>query len=148
MFNFRVTTLVLRKFSINRESADEPAIEIVGRASGLMPWILTKMNLNTLTTLKLKGEELSVVYGSVSGETHTVIPVSAIESTQCGYSKTLAYLYLAFIALIYGLILRDASLFFALALLATEISVACGKLYFAKPRHTDLASSTTSAATV
>jgi len=103
MFKFGVTTLVLRKFEINKDATDKPAIEIVGRSSGIIAWILTAMKLNTLTTLRLQGNELSIVYGSLSGETHTIIPVSAIESTQCGYSKTLAYLYLGIISILYGL---------------------------------------------
>jgi len=103
MFKFGVTTLVLRKFEINKEAVEAPAIEIVGRPGGFIAWLLTAMKLNTLTTLRLEGDELSVVYGSLSGETHTVIPVSAIESTQCGHSKTLAYLYLGIISVLFGL---------------------------------------------
>ena len=82
MLQFGVTTLVLRKFEVNKEAVGVPAIEIVGRAGGFVAWLLTAMKLNTLTTFRLQGDELSVVYGSLSGETHTVIPVSAIESTQ------------------------------------------------------------------
>ena len=103
MFNFGVTTLVLRQFTINDQGSDGPAIEIVGRASGLIAWLLTAMKLNTLTTLRLHDNELSVVYGSLSGETHTLVPVSAIESTQCGYSKSLIYLYLAIGVVLFGL---------------------------------------------
>jgi len=118
MFRFGVTTLVLRKFEINKDGADKPAIEIVGRASGIIAWILTSMKLNTLTTLRLQGNELVVVYGSLSGETHTVIPVSAIESTQCGYSKTLAYLYLGIIALVFGLTTGELLPFLGLAVIS------------------------------
>ena len=118
MFKFGVTTLVLRQFSINKDPSDLPALEIVGRAGGLIAWLLTQMKLNTLTTLKLQGEELSVVYGSLSGETHTVIPVSAIESTQCGHSKTLLYLYLGVIVLALGLTTGDMARILISAIIA------------------------------
>jgi len=103
MFKLGVTTLVLRKFTISDQGTDGPALEIVGRASGFVAWLLTTMKLNTLTTLRLQGNELSIVSGSLSGETHTLIPVTSIESTQCGHSKKLIYLYVAIAAVLLGL---------------------------------------------
>ena len=123
MLQFGVTTLVLRKFEVNKEAVGVPAIEIVGRAGGFVAWLLTAMKLNTLTTFRLQGDELSVVYGSLSGETHTVIPVSAIESTQCGYSKSLAYLYLGIISVLSGLYSGELVPFLGLAIL--------GRIFFA-----------------
>jgi len=118
MFNFRVTTLVLTQFSIDKDASDSSAIEIVGRPSGFTAWLLAQMKLDTPTTLKLRGDELSFVYGSLSGETHTVIPVSAIESTQCGYSKNLVYMYLGVIALLGGLTSGEFAPFLLLAIVA------------------------------
>ena len=118
MFNFGVTTLVLTKFSVDREATDTPAIEVAGRASGFMAWLLTQMKLNTLTTLTLQGDEVSLVEGSLSGETHTVIPISAVESTKCGYSKNLLLLYLGIILLLIGLSSGEFAPFLGLAIVA------------------------------
>jgi len=66
------------------------------------------------------------VYGSLSGETHTIIPVTAIESTQCGYSKTLIYLYVAIAAVLLGLSTGDLAPFLASLLFAAIF----GALYY------------------
>lgn len=104
MFKFGMPTLVVRQFDIDENGADGKYLEIVGRASGFISWILNLMKLDTLTTLHLEKDRLSLKSSSLSGEVHTVLPLAAIESTQCGFSKSLSLLTMAFIVLLMGLL--------------------------------------------
>lgn len=116
MFKFGSPTLVIRKFSINENGADGNYLEITGRASGLISWILTMMKLDTLTTLKLESDKLSVNNSSLSGEIHTVMPLGAIESTQCGFSKTTIWLILVFFSIGSGLLSGSGGAMFGLVI--------------------------------
>lgn len=103
MFNFGMPTLVIRKFNVHENGSNGKYLEIIGRASGLISWILTLMKLDTLTTLYLETDRLFVKTSSLSGETHTVMPLGAIESTQCGFSKSMIWLALAVIVVLGGM---------------------------------------------
>lgn len=111
MFKFGMPTLVIRKFNVNENGSDGKYIEIIGRASGLISWILTLMKLDTLTTLQLEADRLFVKNSSLSGEIHTAIPLGAIESTQCGFSKSLIWLTLTVIAIAGGVLSGDGGAF-------------------------------------
>ncbi len=118
MFKFGLPTLVLKTFTINKDVTSGPLIEIIGRPQGFMSWLLTAMKMSTLTTLKMEGDELSIVSAGLSGEVHTVIPVSAIESTQCGFSKQIAWLFVAALLLVGGATSGETTLFLFFLLLA------------------------------
>ena len=118
MFKIALPTLVIRKFDLNDGTGDGPRIEIAGRASGLTQWLLTVMKISTLTTFKLQGEELSVVSAGLNGEIHTVIPVSAIESTECGYSKSIGWAILGVIFLLTALTSGSMNVFLVGVILA------------------------------
>ena len=130
MIKFGIPTLVLRSFKLNSESRDDPQIEITGRASGLTQWLLTLMKLSTLTTLKLQNDELSVVSAGFNGEIHTVIPVSAIESTECGYSKSIGWAFFAALTLAFG----ATSGVFSVFLVALILAAAFFAIYYFSSR--------------
>ena len=124
MLSFGMPTLVLRQFDINEVASDGPSIEIEGRATGFVSWLLTVMKLSTLTTLKLESDRLSLVSASLSGEIHTVIPLGAIESTQCGYSKAISLLDAAFLVLAVGLSTGELGGFLVSLLIAAVFGAA------------------------
>jgi len=126
MLKFGIPTLVLRQFDIDDQTTDKPAIEITGRATGFLSWLLTVMKLSTLTTLRLDSDRLSVVTTSLSGEIHTVIPLSAIDSTQCGFSKTSWFLGVAVALLLLGI----SSGVLATFLIALILAAIFGAVYF------------------
>ena len=123
MFKFGMPTLVIRKFNVNESGSDGRYLEIVGRASGLISWLLTLMKLDTLTTLYLEADRLFVKTSSLSGETHTVMPLGAIESTQCGFSKSMIWITLAVIIVLGGLSSGEGGVFF--------FSLVIGAIFFA-----------------
>ncbi len=118
MYNIGLPTLIIRTFEVNDGSEEGPRLEVTGRASGLTQLLLTAMKLSTLTTLKMQGEELSLVPAGLNGETHSVFPISAIESTECGYSKSIGWAVLAAIFLLYGLTSGAMTLFLVSLILA------------------------------
>jgi hypothetical protein len=130
MFGLGIPTLVIRKFHIDENGSEGKFIEIEGRATGLISWILTILKLDTLTILQLKGDQLKVKASSLSGEVHTVMPLSAIETTQCGFSKSLIWLNLAVIAFLYGVVSGDGGVFLLMLLLA----VVFGAIYYFSKR--------------
>ncbi len=102
-----VSTLVLKEFEINENATDGPGLHMVGRPEGITAWILSTMNLNPTTTVRMQGEEFSVVRTDLGGETHTVVPVRAIESTICGFKRELTF----FVGAVIFLILAVLALF-------------------------------------
>ena len=126
MFGIGRPTLAIRQFNINEAASDAPAIEIEGRAVGFVSWLLTLMKLSTLTTLRLEADRLVFVESSLSGEIHTVVPLAGIDSTQCGYSKTIWLLGVAVAVLLVGLSTGDGGPI----LVSILIAAAFGAAYF------------------
>jgi len=103
--NIRISgpTLVLRKFRVEESSPDGVVIEIVGRTSGLMAWLLTKLGFDAETRLKVTESEISFKSGSLFGQMIQTAPLTNISSTHCGYSKPIWYLILGGIFIIGGI---------------------------------------------
>lgn len=97
-------TLVLRKFSVNESPQDGVLVEIVGRASGLMAWLLTVLGFDAETCLTVTGDDFSFKSSSLSGQITQTAPLPNISSTHCGYSKPISYLIVGSIFIIGGLI--------------------------------------------
>jgi hypothetical protein len=94
--------LVLRKFEVN--AAGSPAVTIEGRPSGLVAWLLTRLGLDTLTTLTVTDHQLSFKSASLSGEIHHVVPSTEISSTHCGYSQPIWLLILGGVILLFSML--------------------------------------------
>jgi hypothetical protein len=91
---FHGTTLVLRKFRID-ESATSPALlEIAGRPSGLIGWLLDIMGLEGETTCTASESAMTFRTTALNGQLDHVVPMARIASTHCGYSKPLWLLVL------------------------------------------------------
>ena len=126
MFGIGRPTLALRQFNISEDPSVTPAIEIEGRAVGFISWLLTIMKLSTLTRLRLESDQLTLVESSLSGEIHTVIPLAAVDSTQCGYSKTMWLLVAAMLSVLAGLSTGEGGPI----MLSIVIAVVFGAAYF------------------
>ena len=124
MFGIGRPTLALMQFNINEDASDAPVIEIEGRALGFISWLLTVMKLSTLTKLRLESDRLSFVESSLSGEIHTVIPLAGVDSTQCGYSKTISLLAAAVIVLLAGISTGESGAIIVAIVLAAVFGVA------------------------
>lgn len=97
-------SLVLRRFNLNESAPDGIAVDIEGRASGLISWLLTILGLDAITTLKVTDKDLSFRSSSLLGQTHQVAPLPNISSTHCGYSKPIGYLVIGILIALAGIV--------------------------------------------
>ncbi len=98
------STLILRRFKIEESTfAGDTLVEIVGRTSGFMGWLLTILGLSPETTFIVSRTKVSYKGSSLSGETHQVVPLPSVASTHCGYTKSILLLILGIIILLGGL---------------------------------------------
>lgn len=97
-------TLVLRKFAIDDDPSSGSLVDITGRASGIMEWLLTTLGLGAETNLKVTNEVVTIERSSLSGQTHHVVPLRCVSSVHTGYSKPIVYLILGAIVLIVSIL--------------------------------------------
>jgi hypothetical protein len=97
-------TLVLKKFSVSESSQDGVFIEIVGRASGFMAWLLTVLGFDAETQLNVTENDFSFKSSSLFGQIVQTAPLLNISSTHCGYSKPIGFLIIGCIFIIGGII--------------------------------------------
>jgi len=93
---FSSTTLVLRIFRLNAKpgTTTGPVVDISGRTSGLIGWILTVVGLSPETSLTVDGREVRSVDSSLFGQKFTVVPLGRIASVHCAYIKPIGYFFL------------------------------------------------------
>lgn len=87
----------LRKFEINTDPEAEYVIVIEGRKTGLLAWILVKLNLGNIYQLQVSRDDIKYLAESLSGKSHSLVPVHRIASTSCGYEKPIWWLIFGFI---------------------------------------------------
>jgi hypothetical protein len=100
----RANTLVLRRFRINEAANGEPCVDIIGRPSGLVAWLLTIMGLATETHLTVTDMRVSLKNASLSGELTHFVPLPHVSSTHCGFSKPIGYLVIGAAIAVFGII--------------------------------------------
>ena len=81
--------VVLKRFRVNENAITGPAVEISGRASGLISWILNLMNLEPGIELTVTDTEVSIRSASLAGVRHTYIPLGKITAAVCGYQRSI-----------------------------------------------------------
>lgn len=83
------TPIVLKTFRVNEDPNAAIAVEIIGRAAGILSWILNLLRLEQDYELIVTSAEVSVRRGSLSGIVHTYIPLNKITATVCGYQRSI-----------------------------------------------------------
>ncbi len=99
--------LVLRKFEVT--GPETPSVEIQGRPSGLVAWLLTTLGLDTLTTLRIDEEGAVLTSASLSGVLRHLIPATAISSTHCGYSQPIWLLIIGAAIFVFSMLSASVS---------------------------------------
>lgn len=89
----RGTSMVLKSFRIS-EDPSEPAIEIIGRASGIVSWVLNLLQLEPGIEFIVTENEISFRSASLSGIHHTYIPLTKVTESNCGFQRSLLALIL------------------------------------------------------
>jgi hypothetical protein len=67
-------------------------VDISGRPKGLVAWILNVLRIDDETRLQLTATTLSIRRASLQGQNLTVLPLSEVGSTLCGFRKPLGLL--------------------------------------------------------
>lgn len=96
--------LVLRKFNVDELARNGLVVDIEGRASGLLSWLLTVIGLDATTSLKVTVEQVFFDQSSLFGQVHRVVPLPSVSSTLCGYSRRIGYLVLGVLLCIAGIV--------------------------------------------
>lgn len=123
------TTLVLRRFAVTDVPPAPPQIEIVGRASGLVGYLLTVLGLEAETTFTMQYDEIRFRSASLSGQLHHMVPLTSVASAHCGYSKPVGLLFLGAILALFGVVVlieggRDGGSGLLLVLIAGGLFIA------------------------
>lgn len=86
--------LVLRKFHVEPAPGASVIVDIAGRPSGLVSFLLTIMKLDEETSIQVTKGAITFKSSSLSGQFHQVAPIRQISSTHCGYSKPIILIIL------------------------------------------------------
>jgi hypothetical protein len=96
--------LALRKFAVDPQAPDDVLIHIVGRPEGFMGWLLTMLRVSNETTLKVSCDHVLFKSASLSGENHTMAPMSEIACMVGGIKKPVGLV--AFAAIFFAMALQ------------------------------------------
>ena len=92
----RTPTLVLTAFATDPAPAGVgPCLDIVGRPTGVLAWLLTTMGLSTQTRWTVTDLQVSIHSAGLSGELNNAVPLAHVSGTHCGYTKPFALLVVA-----------------------------------------------------
>jgi hypothetical protein len=128
-----VSALVIKAWKVSEEQpvdAQGNHIAITGREGGLVAWILSKVNIDPTTTIRVGSERLEFSSASLSGTQSRLIPLQGVCSTYYGYHKpwkTAAAI--SFLSLFLGISVMSSSFFGGLVLMLAGFGIAA-LIYF------------------
>lgn len=96
-------SLVLRHVRMDMHDPSGVFVEMAGRSSGLISWILTALRLLDETSLVVTERHISIKRCGLSGEEHDVIPLPSIASTRCAYKQPIWLLILGIFSIVVGI---------------------------------------------
>lgn len=103
-FRKRTTNLVLKSVLVQEKANDDLLVELVGRASGLMGFLLSLCGLRDTTMLRITKNEVEFKAGSLSGKNHSLMSLISLSGTHCGYNRSILMIILAILTGIFTLI--------------------------------------------
>jgi len=101
--NRGITHLALSRFSI--DPTNEDIIIIEGRKTGLVQWLLVKLNLGNTYKIHIKKDFISYSADSAAGKSLILIPIHKVSSTSCGFRKPIELLVLGGLLLIFAIVM-------------------------------------------
>src|SRR5258708_1073082 len=69
------TPVVLKRFHVNEDPSAKTAVEITGRISGIVSWVLTLLRLEPKFELTVTDSEATIRSGSLRGTAQLCIPL-------------------------------------------------------------------------
>lgn len=83
------TTLVLKKFHIDESPTTQLPVDISGRASGVISWILGLLRIEPDVDLRVTDTEILIRTVSLGGVRQFYVPLGSVSSTVCGYQRSI-----------------------------------------------------------
>lgn len=83
--------LALRRFRVNEAPADGNYVDISGRPTGLVSWLLGVFGIDDESRLTITATHLSLRKGSLYGQLHTIVPLTQVGKASCGYRKSVGF---------------------------------------------------------
>jgi len=83
------TPVVLKRFHVNEDPSAKTAVEISGRLSGIVSWVLTLLRLEPEFELVVNDSEATIRRGSLSGIVYIYVPLAKISASVCGYQRSI-----------------------------------------------------------
>lgn len=97
--------LVLKQFRVRSSpSRESPVVEITGRRSGLVAFILSMIGLDPTVSLTVTSTEVRQRAASMSGETVDILPLRQIASVHASMTSPIIILIMGILALLPGLL--------------------------------------------
>lgn len=83
------TLMVLSRFRINEDPSAKVGVEIVGRASGLVSWVMTLLRLEPEVEFVVTESEVTIRTASLSGIQHICVPLHKVTASVCTYQRSM-----------------------------------------------------------
>jgi len=81
------SALATKEFRYSTTPEDGQYVRIVGRKSGLADWLLSRIGIDSTTTLEVHRDHIRFTSSNFSGQITTMIPMHSIANTSTGYFK-------------------------------------------------------------
>lgn len=87
------SSLVLTEFTIENLEISDTLVNLKGRQSGLISFILTTLKLEPIASLLVTKQKIHFHSNSLSGEDHIVVSLkNSVSSVYCNYYRPISYL--------------------------------------------------------
>jgi hypothetical protein len=83
------TAIVLTKFEINEHFSGGPVLEIAGRVSGLISWVLAALRLSPEVEFTVADTAVTIRTANLSGLQYIYIPLGKVTASVCGYQRSI-----------------------------------------------------------
>lgn len=84
-----MSTLVIKEWKASNQPIDSDGnyVKVIGRAGGLISWLLALLKIDPTTSIRVSESRVEFSSASLSGTEHRMIPVCNVCSTYYGYHK-------------------------------------------------------------
>ena len=121
--------LVVKSVEID-ESCD-CKVTLVARKPGLTSWLLSVLGIDATTTLRVYGDRIESVQGSLNGSIQSIVPLDSLDTYNCGFTKPIHFLVLGIVSFLFSLnlALRDVPNVVVCVLFAVGIAFIAGYIF-------------------
>lgn len=90
---FGASAMAVKQVDVNE--AEECQMKIMARKAGLIAWLLSLIGVDSSFTLYVYRDRIGSLESSLSGRLMTIIPLKALDTYRCGFTKPFIWLLLA-----------------------------------------------------